>query len=89
MGKENVSDFTRDVCHGTAPEVSTTCPHRVYGRESTGRPIIDRLAQIETRILEGVTGEDQHKCGICGCPLPNLDAANKAPEGCPRLEYHR
>lgn len=89
MGKTNVPDFSPDVCHGVDSDVSDTCPKRVYGQESTGRPIIDTLARLETRVLEVLTGEDQHKCGICGCPLPNLEAADKAPDGCPRLEHHQ
>lgn len=89
MGKQSVPDFSPDVCHGEAPEVAGICPQRVYGQESTGRPIIDTLARMETWVLEVVTGEDQYKCGICGCPLTNLDATDKAPDSCPRLEHHR
>lgn len=80
MEKIAVTSFNQETCAG--------CPHRVSGGESTGRPLIDALASIETGVLSGATGEKQAKCGLCGCPLKNLELFNRAPVDCPRVGEH-
>lgn len=80
MSKVPVRDFDQNACEG--------CPHRAGGREDTGRTIIDALASAETRGLEAATGEEQSKCGLCGCPLKNLELFGRAPATCPRLGDH-
>lgn len=80
MSKVPVRDFDQSACEG--------CPHRVGGSESTGRPLVDALASVETGVLGGATGEEQAKCGLCGCPLKNLELFNRAPVDCPRVGEH-
>lgn len=89
MAEESVPDYQPAVCHGETAEASESCPHRVHGAESTGRPIVNALARAETAVLAAVTTGDQYKCGLCGCPLANLDTTDEAPDDCPRLAYHR
>jgi len=79
-GKTAVSDFDQSVCEG--------CPERVGATESTGNGVVDTLASIEAGGLSAATGEEQHKCGLCGCPLVNLELTGMAPTGCPRLAEH-
>jgi hypothetical protein len=33
-------------------------------------------------------GGTPETCGLCGCPLFNLDKTGAPPEGCPRLDQH-
>jgi hypothetical protein len=80
MTKVAVSDFDQSACEG--------CEHRVEPGTDTGNGLIDTLAEIEAGGLSAATGEDQHKCGLCGCPLANLELFNRAPSGCPRLAEH-
>jgi hypothetical protein len=80
MSKVPVRDFDQGACEG--------CPHRVNPGDSTGRPLIDKLANAESKVLKRSSGEDQHKCGLCGCPLKNLELFGRAPEACPRLDRH-
>jgi hypothetical protein len=75
MAKIRVSNFDRDVC--------ATCPFRTEIGKSTGRGLVDRLAEVEGK----VTGED-YKCGLCGCPLENLKAFSMVPEECPKVGEH-
>jgi len=79
-GKTAVTDFDESACEG--------CEHRVEPGEPTGNGVVDTLADIETGGLSAATGEDQHKCGLCGCPLKNLALFNRAPNSCPRLAEH-
>jgi len=79
-GKIAVTNFDKNACEG--------CPNRVESGESTGNGVVDTLADIETGGLSAATGSTQHKCGLCGCPLANLDLFNRAPSGCPRLAGH-
>lgn len=79
-GKTAVSNFDQSACEG--------CEHRAEPGEDTGNGLIDTLADAETGGLSAATGEDQHKCGLCGCPLKNLELFNRAPAGCPRLAAH-
>lgn len=79
-GKTAVSNFDQSACEG--------CEHRAEPGEDTGNGLIDTLADAETGGLSAATGEDQHKCGLCGCPLKNLELFNRAPAGCPRLAEH-
>lgn len=88
MDKRRVADFDQDVCSGEAAGVSGVCPHRERTEDAGGGGIIGRLAQLEGFAIEAATGEEQHKCGMCGCPLANLAAMNVAPTGCPRIELH-
>jgi len=88
MGKTSVTDFDQAVCNGDVEGETGPCPERVGGGESTGRGGIDRLARVETEAIEAVTGDEQFKCGLCGCPLVNLEAFGVAPENCPRIEKH-
>lgn len=88
MVKRRVADFDQAVCKGEAPGVFGPCSHLETRGGSTGRAVIDALADVEGRALEAVTGERQFKCGMCGCPLANLGATDMAPEGCPRLSRH-
>jgi len=80
MGKTKVSDFDPAKCAG--------CPHRVREGDTQAGGVIDSLADLENAILGGATGEEQYKCGLCGCPLKNLEATNLAPDSCPRLVEH-
>lgn len=75
MSKTRVENFDREVCEG--------CPFREAVDADTGRPIIDRAASVEGAII----GED-YKCGLCSCPLKNLEITNVAPDNCPRLDQH-
>lgn len=70
------------------PEACEGCPHRVAGHESTGNRVVDAAAKVETAAIEGVSGEAQHKCGECGCPLANLSLFNRVPRTCPRVHEH-
>ena len=79
-GKTAVNDFDQSNCEG--------CPHRAEPGESTGNGVIDTLADIEAGGLSAATGEDQHKCGLCGCPLVNLELTGMAPADCPRISDH-
>lgn len=88
MGKTRVNDFDGDVCRGEAPGTTGPCPELVAGNAETGHGTVDRLARIETSAIEAVTGSDPGKCGMCGCPLTNLELFEQAPEGCPRIEQH-
>lgn len=75
MGKTRVADFDRSVCTG--------CPFRVAVDADTDRPVIDRLAAVEGAVID-----EEYKCGLCSCPLVNLELTNVAPDACPRLEAH-
>ena len=79
-GKTDAPGFDQSICDG--------CPHRVRGDENTGRTAIDAAALGETKVLEAITGEKQYKCGLCGCPLKNLELFGKVPTNCPRLREH-
>lgn len=79
-GKIAVTNFDKTACEG--------CPHRTEQGESTGNGLVDTLADIEAGGLSAATGDEQHKCGLCGCPLANLDLFNRAPGDCPRLIQH-
>jgi hypothetical protein len=88
MSKIRVNDFDQAICRGTHPYVDTPCPQLVVGQEKTGRTVVDRLARLETKALEAVSGTEQFKCEYCGCPLANLDGMNLAPDECPRVHLH-
>ena len=88
MAKTRVDDFDRDVCLGAHPDVDGPCPHLAATDRRTGRSVIDRLAHVETTVLEAVTGTEQFACDICSCPLPNLGAMGVVPDDCVRLEQH-
>lgn len=77
MGKTKVSDFDPEVCEG--------CPFR---EQEGGEGLINSLADLENSLIGGATGEQQYKCGLCGCPLKNLEVTNLAPDECPRLSEH-
>lgn len=79
MAKVQVANFDKSNCAG--------CPHRKSTDEDTGG-LIGKLASAEGKAMEAATGEEQFKCGLCGCPLANLEAFDMAPEGCPRLNQH-
>lgn len=66
--------------HGFDSEVCDGCPHK------NGSPdgVIGQAAEKVSK----AAGEDY--CGLCGCPLVNLEAiSNGPPENCPRTEQHR
>lgn len=93
MAKTSVRDFDADVCMGERLDVGDPCPHMVRIEEDTGRPVVDRLARAERKAMEvvnlaGNDGPGDFKCGMCSCPLTNLELTNQAPEGCPRLRKH-
>lgn len=88
MAKVRVADFDQDACYGRRAGVDGECPHLEDVDADTGRRIIDGLASVEGRALEAATGDEQHKCGLCSCPLANLAATDVAPESCPRLDKH-
>lgn len=79
-GKTRVNEFDQSVCEG--------CPHRVNSGDDTGNGLVDRLASAQTRGLEAAKGEAQYKCGLCGCPLFNLELTGLAPAACPRIHGH-
>lgn len=78
--KVRVNDFDPDVCED--------CPHRLEPGESSGNTAVDALAEAENQVLGAVKGEKQPKCGLCGCPLINLELVGRAPESCPRIDEH-
>lgn len=93
MGKANVEDFDPDVCMGRRNDVSGVCSELADIGEDTGRPLVDALAKAEGFGLSAISGGDEpgpedFKCGMCGCPLPNLQLFDEAPTGCPRLAQH-
>lgn len=88
MPKTAVADFDPDVCTGDRADVSGPCPELADMDESTGNGMVDKLSRVEGAAIEAATGEQQQKCGMCGCPLANLGAFNRAPEGCPRVDKH-
>lgn len=88
MSKNRVNNFDQNICGGTHPDVETACPHLVSGRDRTGRAVVDRLARLETKTIETVSGAEQFKCDHCGCPLVNLEKMNLVPDGCPRENLH-
>ena len=63
--------------HGFDSDVCQTCPHLV--EDGSGGGLLDRLANAI----------DNQKCGLCGCPINNLEATKAPPESCPRLDQHR
>lgn len=88
MAKQAVSDFDQDVCRGDHPDTDGPCPELARVDEDTGHGNVDLLSRVEGAALEAATGEEQYKCGLCGCPLANLGAFNRAPEDCPRIQLH-
>lgn len=94
MAKVVAENFDPNVCMGQRLDLDGPCPHMVRTEESTGRPVVDRLARAERKALEvvnlaGDDGPGDFKCDMCGCPLTNLQLTNRAPEGCPRLRKHK
>lgn len=79
MGKVSVSNFRESVCVG--------CPNRKLTDEDT-EGFTGKAAKAEGSVLEALSGEKQYKCGLCGCPLANLELFDQAPEDCPRLVQH-
>lgn len=47
---------------------------------------------FDRRVCEGCPHKEEgglmDKCGICGCPLGNLDREEAPPTSCPRLDDH-
>jgi hypothetical protein len=81
MAKTSAPNFDATNCDG--------CPHRTKeGPTDGGGKAVDVVADIEARAVEAVTGDEQFKCGLCGCPLVNLELVEQAPEQCPRIEDH-
>lgn len=94
MGKTSVENFDTDVCMGNRADVDGPCPRREAIDAETGNGAVDTLARIEGKAMDAVgMGEEgdetQFKCGMCSCPLVNLDLTNMAPVKCPRLEKHQ
>lgn len=78
MDKIPVDNFDQDVCTGDRADVGGPCRHLVPEGESTGRPVIDLIADLE----------GGPKCGACSCPLKNLALTGRVPPQCPRVAAH-
>lgn len=94
MSKTSVRDFDPDACMGEHAETSGPCPRRARIDEDTGQGIADRLSRMEGKAMDAVgIGDDgdktDFKCGMCSCPLVNLELTDMAPQGCPRLDKHQ
>ena len=76
MGHEYGHGFDQSVCEG--------CPHKMEALDDTGHPLIDRIVGGYAR----VTMQEVDRCGLCGCPLSNLERFSSPPSDCPRLDDH-
>lgn len=88
MGKATVSNFDQRICTGEHPDVDGACPHLQTGDDDADGGLVSRLARAETKAIETATGDEPGRCGLCHCPLPNLELTARAPVECPRINLH-